>query len=423
MKKPQIWDPYVDFQKTVLDNGLAIYSAYWNRPWIHAKFCVHSGSLQDPVGKEGLAHFVEHMVSERSCELSLRKIKQYIKRTGGSASLGGTNPHKTTFYVEVPLRSNHPVTAINLFSKLLLLPLEHKTFKRERNVILHEFREIFPVRKGYDITLDTYVNAYYGTRFNAFKETIGSPKSIQAITMLDLENFFMKHYNPANISIVAAGGIEHEELVAIVKKSLFSIESHGLRNPLPELLAEIKYPKNNEKIYNFSEIYPGVTLDVSYFDAYALIPGTFSRKALVVVRNVLKDILFEQLREMAGSTYKPEVTWEFLGDSYMLHVCLLLEKEKLLELKDLIILKSLSLSLSEKKFTEQRKYSVRGYDIDDLNIESLCKNASDNLVSYGNVLSSNEELNLFRNLKYSEYCSVVEYLLDGKRWWSSIKIQ
>lgn len=59
-----IYDPYAVFKKHVLPNGLTIYHAYYDRPWVKSKFVIHSGSREDEVRKEGTSHFVEHLVSE-----------------------------------------------------------------------------------------------------------------------------------------------------------------------------------------------------------------------------------------------------------------------------------------------------------------------------------------------------------------------
>ena len=59
-----MYDPYADFEKATLPNGLQVYAAYWpDRPWQYVGFVLHSGANTDPEDLPGVAHFVEHLVS------------------------------------------------------------------------------------------------------------------------------------------------------------------------------------------------------------------------------------------------------------------------------------------------------------------------------------------------------------------------
>ncbi|KKP80963.1 MAG: hypothetical protein UR80_C0013G0008 [Parcubacteria group bacterium GW2011_GWB1_35_5] len=50
-----MYDPYADFVKHVLANGLEVHSVSWDRPWIGMEIVVHSGGREDPVTIPGLA--------------------------------------------------------------------------------------------------------------------------------------------------------------------------------------------------------------------------------------------------------------------------------------------------------------------------------------------------------------------------------
>ena len=59
-----MYDPFAKFTKHILSNGLEIHHQFWERPWIKVEIVVHSGGREDPVVMPGLAHFVEHVVSQ-----------------------------------------------------------------------------------------------------------------------------------------------------------------------------------------------------------------------------------------------------------------------------------------------------------------------------------------------------------------------
>ena len=422
MKKTQIWDPYKDFQKTVLPNGLSIYSAKWNRPWMHMRFCVHSGSLEDPRGKEGLAHLVEHMISERSGNLSNKNISHYIKMTGSSANLGNTSPYRTSFSFETPITGKSMLNGIDIFGKILSQPLEEKSLGNEKKIVLQEFKKDFPTKISYDVQTKTYANAYCGTRFDGFMLTIGNPKSIQSIRMIDIERFFTKHYVPTNMSIIAAGGMSHKNFVEIIENSIFSQSSSGYSDKKPELLAEIRYPYVNEEKLSLSELYPNINMDIGSFAAYAMIPGTVSKELVSLLRNELRAILYEQIREKSGSTYSPNVSWQFLGDSYEFSVVLFLEKEKLKKVTSSDMPRFLSILKNKKRFDTQKQYLVKSFIIDDLNMETFCERAEEKLLFEGYIESSESRMENFENLAYDKYCSLIDYLSDERRWWRFFQI-
>ena len=85
-----MWDPYAELQRFQLSNGLSVYLGTWNRPWLKAAMMVHSGAREDPEGKEGTAHFLEHLLIENVQPWTYETARQYFQRFGGSAVFGKT---------------------------------------------------------------------------------------------------------------------------------------------------------------------------------------------------------------------------------------------------------------------------------------------------------------------------------------------
>lgn len=422
MKKPEIWDPYADFQKTILPNGLGVYSSYWNRPWMHVRICVHSGSLADPAGKEGLAHFVEHMISNRSGELGFMKLKRMINNSGGSANFGVTGPYRSSFNFEVPILGTNLDKMLDVFGKILLYDLEMKYLEKERKIIENEFRESYPTKQKFEIEIMRYAQAYQGTRFQKFTSTLGSLQTIKAMTENDLQNFFSEHYAPSNISVIATGGLAHEDFVNKVNSTIFSLSRVGRVNKIPDILKEIPYPKENEQVINFSELFPGLQIDVSALDAYSMIPGTFNRKAVSMLRSALRDTLFRKIREKTGATYNPRVNWEFHGNAYEMHVGLLLEKSELMKVKDSILWESLDVARKKNCFLDQQRFFIRSYLVDDMNIKDLCEEVENDLVKFGFIICAVKEIELLQKVTYEEYENVIDYLLEKRRWCTMISL-
>jgi len=115
-----MWDPYVDFKTTVLGNGLTVYQKVLpHLPFVTVGLLVHTGAMNDPAGKEGLAHFVEHVVSSNS-GMNSQEIDDFFSECGGGVNLGSTSHQGISFNFVLPNEACLLHKSFNIFRKLLL---------------------------------------------------------------------------------------------------------------------------------------------------------------------------------------------------------------------------------------------------------------------------------------------------------------
>src|SRR5258708_2659484 len=113
-------DPYAEFEKATLTNGLDIYAAHWpGRPWEAVGFLIHSGAEQDPVGLEGVGHFTEHMVAANT-ETDLQKVKNFFEENGGQANFGSTGFYGITYSFWLPIDESIFAQGLAFFGEMLL---------------------------------------------------------------------------------------------------------------------------------------------------------------------------------------------------------------------------------------------------------------------------------------------------------------
>ena len=75
-----MYDPYADFTKHTLPNGLGVHTVFWeNRPWVIMEFVVHSGGREDSPRKSGLAHYTEHVVSKNIPGYTSDKAEEFFE--------------------------------------------------------------------------------------------------------------------------------------------------------------------------------------------------------------------------------------------------------------------------------------------------------------------------------------------------------
>jgi predicted Zn-dependent peptidase len=99
---------------------------------------IKAGSREDPPGKEGLAHFVEHMTFKGTKRRSALELAQSIDALGGHLN-AATTAEYTFYYTEV--LSTHVQEALEILYELVTMPrFSPEDLPRERVVISEEIR-------------------------------------------------------------------------------------------------------------------------------------------------------------------------------------------------------------------------------------------------------------------------------------------
>lgn len=82
-------------------------------------FLIHSGTEYDPVGLEGLSHFIEHVVLENT-NVSEKEMEAFFVDCSGMVSLGMTGYPGTHYRFFVPTDKAILMRAFSMFGHILL---------------------------------------------------------------------------------------------------------------------------------------------------------------------------------------------------------------------------------------------------------------------------------------------------------------
>src|SRR5690606_7612478 len=179
----QLSDFGVKLTKTTLNNGLPL--VVFERPEmpISIKVAFFNGSRFDPVGKEGLAHFAEHMlVSGTEKYPTKRDLGLFIEGLGASFN-ASTSSDKMDVYVDYALREDSQAVVELLDRFLQHSILDPDTMERERGAIRAELAGKKSEPGVYIYRLWKQV-AYQENPLA--RDTIGSDESISNIDSKDL---------------------------------------------------------------------------------------------------------------------------------------------------------------------------------------------------------------------------------------------
>jgi len=412
-----MWDPYADLQKFQLSNGLTVYLGTWDRPWLKVGMIVHSGSRQDPDGEEGVAHFVEHLLSENVQPWTQESARQYFQEIGGSASFGTTYYDATTYDFTVPLESDYLERALDLFGHMLMdSKIEHMV-ERERQVIIQEFTDKFPMRWMFDKALRRRQLLFPGTKLARSVRSFGVPESILAISKEEMQIFYDQNYAPANMSIVAVGGLKPEEFAMILERSPFGLKKSGVRTPLAHAIDHFDPPKESKLIHKISD-HSLQVIDHSFIDSYAAIPGVVSPKVVGRASGILKDVLFREIRQKRGWTYGFSVTWENFKEAYEFRIQGTFPWDGLGVIEDLVDECIAQAGRNDDLISHHIKTLIMRFRITDLNGDELVNAAIDDLRLYQRVVSIKEESEAATAVTVEDVRAILQTLSRDRRYTS-----
>ncbi|WP_136684603.1 M16 family metallopeptidase [Falsirhodobacter xinxiangensis] len=170
---------------------------------------VTAGGRHERVEQNGIAHFLEHMAFKGTKRRTALKIAEEIEDVGGYIN-AYTSREMTAYYARV--LENDVALALDVIADIVLNPVfEPREIEVERGVILQEIGQALDTPD--DIIFDWLHEASYPDQ--PFGRTILGPEErVAGFSREDLTRFVAEHYGPDQMILSAAGGIDHDAIVA-----------------------------------------------------------------------------------------------------------------------------------------------------------------------------------------------------------------
>lgn len=221
-----------DLSYGVLDNGLTYYVHKINEHaethydgLVDISLVVKAGSLVEEDNKQGLAHFVEHVVFDGSKNYPGYSATEKMRRAGvafGNDMNGHTYLNATVYELyRVPISDNSHIidTCLHIIRDWASeCTLADSSVERERSIVLEELRA---VEAGSYINRSR--NIWAGTRY-ADRMPWGTFESVSKITGDDIRRFYKKWYQPQNMALVIYGDIDTNRVIDLIKSEFSSLE-------------------------------------------------------------------------------------------------------------------------------------------------------------------------------------------------------
>lgn len=413
-----MWDPYAEFKSITLPNGLAIHALNLpDRPFEAFGFLINSGSQQDPVGLEGLAHFTEHVVS---CNAGMEKdkIEAFFNDCGGNVDLGGTNDFFTRYRFFLPTNDFSIISkAFSIFGEMLISSNIEKDIERERNVIIEEFNKKYPFYFKFEEELKERKVLYGDCWLERSTRPIGNLDSIKKISQNDLQNFYNNHYTPANIDIVCVGGMILSEIEKIVLESPFAKNKNGERTLIQNLRTDFIELSENFNIIDLSVYLNKGSLKSASYRSVARVPGYINKMSIVILDSMLCEILNNEIREKLSWTYHISSAWRDFCGFYSFSInCESFNPIAVDEINNIVSLCIESVHEKSELFEQIKKRLIAKSFMVDKTAKDICDIAMNDICWYKKIISIEEDIKDMEKIEMSDIIDLLKWLTPERRW-------
>ena len=198
-----------------LENGMEVVVVPNHRaPVVVHMVWYRVGAADDPVGKSGIAHFLEHLMFKGTPNYPDGEFSRLVARYGGNEN-AFTSQDYTGYYQKVAKQRLGLVMALEA-DRMTNLVLSDEVVLPERDVIIEERRSRVDNNPsallGEQIAAAQYLAHPYGV------PVIGWEHEIRALTTEDALAFYRRHYAPGNAVLVVSGDITLAELKPLAEK-------------------------------------------------------------------------------------------------------------------------------------------------------------------------------------------------------------
>lgn len=229
----------VEVSHFTLDNGLQVVVIPDRRaPVVTHMVWYRVGSADEPQGKAGIAHYLEHLLFKGTDKLAPGEFSRIVRRHGGDDN-AFTGRDYTGYHQRIS-RDNLDLVMGLEADRMANLKLTDADVATELAVVLEERRS----RTDNDPRglLSEQMTAALYTAHPYGRPIIGWMPEVSKLTRADAMDFYRTHYTPSNAIVVVAGDVTAEEVRALADKHYAPLKNTAdpgprLRTPEPEPIA------------------------------------------------------------------------------------------------------------------------------------------------------------------------------------------
>jgi len=226
--------------ETVLPNGLKVLLVEEPKaPVVTIQVWYKVGSRNEPIGKTGISHMLEHMMFAGTPSIGPKQFSLTVQRNGGVDNAYTTSDY-TAYYEN--FAADRVLFGLELEAdRMAHLLIGEKQFQPERQVVIEERR-----LRIEDQPASVLGEVMRATAFLAHPyrwPVIGWLSDIEGYTREDLVQYYRTYYAPNDATLVVAGDIKKDDLLPRIQALFGKIP----RGPDPPKLVTVEPPQRGER--------------------------------------------------------------------------------------------------------------------------------------------------------------------------------
>lgn len=265
-----------DISEFRLDNGLQVLVIPNHKaPIIKHMVWYKSGSVDEPKGKSGTAHLLEHLMFRGTKKVKDGVFNDVINQNGGESN-AFTSLDYTAYHQFLDI-SRLELALYLEADRMQNLKITSQVFEKEQNIVFQERKQV----------VDNNPLSYFSesVRKILWQEhpyglpVSGYPDEIKSITQDDVEAFYEQFYAPNNAILVLAGDIDVRTAQKLAKKYYGKVKAReiGEKADFPELKRkfeanlQMKLPEAQTKRLMKVFLAPSVNVETNKIYALAVL--------------------------------------------------------------------------------------------------------------------------------------------------------
>jgi predicted Zn-dependent peptidase len=252
---------------------------------------IGAGSRDEPAGKAGVSHFIEHLLFRGSSRYNAQEIAEIFDAMGGELN-AATSRETTLLYTRIP--DDHLEQALDVMADMIFAPT-FDDLDAERDVVLEEIAMLDD--NPHELVHDLVSEALFRSH-PLGRPVIGSADVIRSVSRRSLRAYHSAAYVSENVVLAAAGNVEHGRLADLLAARCDAARASVrlVRRPLKRLHPPgLRFLSKDTEQYHVCLSGPGITHDDERRYAASLLDAMLGGSA--------SSRLFQEIREKRGMAY------------------------------------------------------------------------------------------------------------------------
>jgi predicted Zn-dependent peptidase len=303
-----------------------INDKYSNPHFALLQIVVFAGSIFESAHEKGITHFIEHLIFKGSkYNEGIKNLMNRLNSNGMSIN-AYTNNYNTVFHITTPIKFIKK--AIDTLIKMVFNPLFRDVdIETERKVVINELLQRMNTPEKYASIVE--YQKIFSENNPLHHPVIGYIETLNKLTMSDIQNYYDKYYNSANMLFLTIVNSNKSEKIRNIWKKSYSI--YGKKNmnicstkSLYDRLKESLCLINPAKKYVLNNVFPNNTS--SYVRITWGLP-TLTNKEFCAFQifsyylaGSMSSVLFNELREKSQLIYSISAFTYNYSNNYLMSI-------------------------------------------------------------------------------------------------------